>query len=85
MSLGMRGHAGRQTNQIGRPTPILSIGATGRLDWTFLRPSGFAVNTIALFAPRFRGHGAVRWPDAAAARSLIDERDMAAVAGRALA
>jgi uncharacterized protein YbjT (DUF2867 family) len=53
------------------------------LEWTFLRPSGFATNTL-LWAPQIRSGGLVRWPYAAARRSLIHEGDIAAVAARAL-
>jgi uncharacterized protein YbjT (DUF2867 family) len=53
------------------------------LEWTMLRPSGFATNTL-LWAPQIRADGVVRWPYGAAARSLIHERDIAAVAVRAL-
>jgi uncharacterized protein YbjT (DUF2867 family) len=53
------------------------------LNWTFLRPSGFATNTL-LWAGQIRGDGVVRWPYGAAARSLIHESDIAAVAVRAL-
>ncbi len=53
------------------------------LEWTMLRPSGFATNTL-LWAPQIRADGVVRWPYGAAARSLIHERDIAAVAIRAL-
>jgi uncharacterized protein YbjT (DUF2867 family) len=52
------------------------------LEWTFLRPSGFAANT-RLWADQIR-KGVVRWPYGAAARSLIHESDIAAVAVRAL-
>ena len=51
--------------------------------WTFLRPTGFASNTL-LWADQIRSGDVVRWPFGAAARSLIDERDIAAVAVRAL-
>lgn len=51
--------------------------------WTFLRPTGFATNTL-MWADQVRGQGVVRWPYGAAARSLIHERDIAAVAVRAL-
>ena len=51
--------------------------------WTFLRPTGFAANTL-MWADQIRGHDAVRWPYGAAARSLIHERDIAAVAVAAL-
>ncbi len=50
--------------------------------WTFLRPTGFAVNTL-MWADQIR-HGVVRWPYGAAGRSLVHEHDLAAVAVRAL-
>lgn len=53
------------------------------LEWTLLRPSGFAVNTL-IWAEQIRADGVVRWPYGAARRSLIHERDIAAVAARAL-
>ena len=52
------------------------------LEWTFLRPTGFAKNTLE-WANQIR-LGVVRGPYGEAARSLIDERDIAAVAVRAL-
>ena len=58
------------------------ISSSG-LEWTFLRPPGFAANTLG-WAQQIREHGVVRWPYAAAARSLIHERDIAAVAARVL-
>jgi uncharacterized protein YbjT (DUF2867 family) len=51
--------------------------------WTFLRPTGFAANTL-MWAPQIRESDVVRWPYGDAARSLIHERDIAAVAARAL-
>jgi uncharacterized protein YbjT (DUF2867 family) len=51
--------------------------------WTFLRPTGFAANTL-MWADQIRSGDVVRWPFGAAARALIDERDIAAVAVRAL-
>ena len=51
--------------------------------WTFLRPTGFAANTL-MWADQIRGQGVVRWPYGAATRSLIHEHDLAAVAVRAL-
>lgn len=51
--------------------------------WTFLRPTGFAKNTL-MWADQIRAEGVVRWPYAAAARSLIHEADIAAVAVHAL-
>jgi uncharacterized protein YbjT (DUF2867 family) len=51
--------------------------------WTFLRPTGFAANTL-MWADQIRNTGVVRWPYGAAARSLIHERDIAAVGVAAL-
>jgi uncharacterized protein YbjT (DUF2867 family) len=51
---------------------------TGK-DWTFLRPGGFAVNTQG-WANDFRTGTTVRVPSPEAGRSLIHERDIAAVA-----
>jgi uncharacterized protein YbjT (DUF2867 family) len=48
-------------------------------EFTFLRPTGFAKNTL-MWASQIRAGEVVRWPYGAAARSLIDERDIAAVA-----
>lgn len=59
-----------------------AVAATAE-QWTFIRPGGFATNTLA-WAPMIRADGAVRWPYGAAARSLIHERDIADVAVRAL-
>jgi uncharacterized protein YbjT (DUF2867 family) len=53
------------------------------LEWTFLRAGGFAANTLG-WADQIRTDGVVRWPYGGAARSLIHERDIAAVAARAL-
>jgi uncharacterized protein YbjT (DUF2867 family) len=52
------------------------------LDWTFLRAGGFATNTLG-WVDQVRA-GVVHWPYGAAARSLIHERDIAAVAALAL-
>ncbi len=52
-------------------------------DWTFLRPSGFAKNTL-IWAPQIKSGDVVRWPYGQAARSLIHEADIAAVATAAL-
>src|SRR5215469_5906775 len=59
-----------------------AIEASGA-SWTFLRPTGFAANTL-MWADQIRSGDVVRWPFGAAARALIDERDIAAVAVRAL-
>ena len=52
-------------------------------DWTFLRSSGLATNTLG-WAPQIRADGVVRWVHADAARSLVHERDLAAVGVQAL-
>ncbi|MBF8191183.1 NmrA family NAD(P)-binding protein [Nonomuraea sp. K274] len=51
--------------------------------WTFLRAGGFAANTLG-WAGQIRDTGVVRAPYAGAARSLIHEADIAAVAASAL-
>lgn len=53
------------------------------LEWTFLRSSGMATNTLG-WAQQIRAEGVVRWPYGAAARSLIHEGDIASVAVRVL-
>jgi uncharacterized protein YbjT (DUF2867 family) len=58
------------------------IEASG-LEWTHLRPTGFAKNTV-IWADQIRAGDIVRWPYPDAARSLIHERDIAAVAVQAL-
>ena len=78
--------------QGGRPNPVLAlrteierlIETSGR-QWTFLRPGMFATNALHWWAPRIRaGSDVVRWPYAAAPTAPIHERDIAAVAVRAL-
>ena len=58
------------------------IEASG-LEWTALRPTGFASNALG-WAEEIRTTGVVRAPMAALARPLIHEADTAAVAVRAL-
>ncbi|WP_030670626.1 NAD(P)H-binding protein [Streptomyces sp. NRRL B-1347] len=58
------------------------VEASG-LEWTALRPTGFAGNTLG-WAQEVRATGAVRAPLAGLARPLIHEADMAAVAVQAL-
>jgi uncharacterized protein YbjT (DUF2867 family) len=53
------------------------------LEWMFLRPTGFAANTL-MWADQIRDSGVVRFPYGEAKRSLIHERDIAEVAVRAL-
>jgi uncharacterized protein YbjT (DUF2867 family) len=53
------------------------------MEWTFLRPSGFAANTL-MWADQIRAGDVVRWFHGAATRSLIHEHDIGAVAVRVL-
>jgi uncharacterized protein YbjT (DUF2867 family) len=57
---------------------------TSGLQWTFLRPGMFASNALRWWAPQIRAKNVVRWPHLAAPTAPIDERDIAAVAVRAL-
>ena len=50
----------------------------------FLRPGMFAGNALGWWAPQIRAGDIVRWPHLAAPTAPIDERDIAAVAVRAL-
>jgi uncharacterized protein YbjT (DUF2867 family) len=60
------------------------IESSGR-QWTFLRPGMFAANALSWWAPQIRAGGdVVRWPHVAAPTAPIHERDIAAVAVRAL-
>ena len=54
------------------------------LRWTFLRPGPFALNCRHWWAPQIRNADVVRWCYADAATAPIHERDIAAVAVRAL-
>ena len=57
---------------------------TSGLQWTFLRPGMFAANAKAWWGPQIRAGNVVRWPYLAVPTAPIDERDIAAVAVRAL-
>ena len=52
--------------------------------WTFIRPGIFAINAVDWWGPRIRAGEVVRWPYAEVATAPIHERDIAAVAVRAL-
>jgi uncharacterized protein YbjT (DUF2867 family) len=54
------------------------------VEWTILRPGMFASNTIGWWAGAARQGDVVRWPYGSAETAPIDERDIAAVAVRAL-
>jgi uncharacterized protein YbjT (DUF2867 family) len=59
------------------------IAAAG-LESTIIRPGMFASNARLWWAPAIRAGDVVRWPYGAAETAPIDERDIAAVAARAL-
>jgi uncharacterized protein YbjT (DUF2867 family) len=59
------------------------IAAAG-LESTLIRPGMFASNALFWWAPAIRADGVVRWPYGAAETAPVDERDVAAVAARAL-
>jgi uncharacterized protein YbjT (DUF2867 family) len=67
-----------QTEQIER------MIETSRLDWTFLRPGMLASNSRYWWAGQIRAGDIVRWPYLSVPTAPIDERDIAAVAVRAL-
>ena len=58
--------------------------AAAALDVVVLRPGMFASNALHWWAPQIRSGDVVRWPYGAAETAPVDERDIAAVATRAL-
>ncbi|GAA2778134.1 SDR family oxidoreductase [Nonomuraea dietziae] len=74
---------GRDTAQNGVWGEIEELVRRSGVEWTFLRAGGFATNTLG-WADDIRTGGVVRAPYAGAARSLIHEADIAAVAFKAL-
>lgn len=74
-----------------QPNPVRTLFAqierlieTSGLQWTFLRPGMFAANALRWWVPQIRAGDVVRWPHASAPTAPIHERDIAAVAVRAL-
>ena len=59
------------------------IEASG-VEWTLLRPGMFAANARHWWAPQIRAGNLVRWPYLSAPTAPIHQRDIAAVAVRAL-
>src|SRR5262249_31147629 len=59
------------------------VEASGR-QWTILRPGPFAINCRNWWAPQIKSGDVVRWCHADAATAPVHERDVAAVAVRAL-
>ena len=75
----------QQPNPIRKATETIErlIEDSG-LEWTFLRPGMLASNALLWWAPQIREGNLVRWPYLSASTAPIDERDIAAVAVRAL-
>ncbi|MGA8598293.1 MAG: NAD(P)H-binding protein [Bryobacteraceae bacterium] len=84
-SSAVRDGVEQQTNPVGwlHAEVERSIQKSG-LEWTFLRPGGFATNALAWWAPQIQAGDVVRWPYGRAATSPIHERDIATVAVHAL-
>ena len=74
-----------------QPNPARNLGlqieriieASG-CQWTFLRPGMFAANARGWWGEQIRGGDILRWPYLSVPTAPIDERDIAAVAVRAL-
>jgi uncharacterized protein YbjT (DUF2867 family) len=74
-----------------QPNPLRDMMAqmeklieTSGLEWTFLRPGMMAVNALGWWALQIRSGDVVRWPYADVSTAPIHEKDIAAVAVRAL-
>src|SRR5215469_45901 len=74
-----------------QPNPVRLIAEeierrieSSRLEWTFLRPHMLASNALNWWEPEIRAGNVVRWPYLSVPTAPIDERDIAAVAVRAL-
>ncbi|WP_280407135.1 NAD(P)H-binding protein [Nocardia brasiliensis] len=83
-SAAVRDDIEEQDNPIGAvhaavERPVVASG----LEWTFLRPYGFATNTLE-WAAQIRAGDTVRGAYGAASMALLHEADIAAVAVRAL-
>lgn len=80
----VRDDVDEQDNPIGQAHKVIErpIQDSG-LEWTFLRPHGFATNTLE-WAPQVRAGNVVRGAYGAASMTLLHEADIAAVAVRAL-
>jgi uncharacterized protein YbjT (DUF2867 family) len=74
-----------QPNFVGRVhVEIERLIEKSGLEWTFLRPRAFSANSLWWWAPQIRSGDVVRWPYGRAVSAPIHERDIAAVAVRAL-
>ena len=86
-SASVRDDVAVQPDPIGERHKVIedAVEASG-LEWTFLRPGEFASNALFQLAPQIRasGDGIVRGPYGRSHMAPIHERDIAAVAVRAL-
>lgn len=83
-SAAVRDDLDEQDHPIGRAHALIEQPITeSALEWTFLRPGGFATNTVE-WAPQIRAGDVVRGAYGAASMALLHEADIAAVAVRAL-
>jgi uncharacterized protein YbjT (DUF2867 family) len=84
-SEGVKDGAEEQTDPInGFHAEIERLIGRSGLEWTFLRAAGLAANALGWAEEVRSGGDVVREPHGAAARSPVHERDIAAVAVRAL-
>jgi uncharacterized protein YbjT (DUF2867 family) len=75
----------QQPNSLrGLHAEVERLLAGSAVDAVILRPGIFASNALYWWAPQIRSGDVVRWPYGAAETAPIDERDIAAVATRAL-
>ena len=76
----------QQPNELRKvPEQIERLIEASPLEWTFLRPGMFSANCLWWWAPQIRaGADVIRWPYLDVPTAPIDERDIAAIAVRAL-
>jgi uncharacterized protein YbjT (DUF2867 family) len=68
----------------GNHAGVEQLLESSSLEWTILRPGPFAINCRNWWAPQIRTGNVVRWFHGGAATAPVHERDIAAVAVRAL-
>jgi uncharacterized protein YbjT (DUF2867 family) len=75
----------QQPNSLrGLHVEVEQLLAAANVDTVVLRPGMFSSNAVYWWAPQIRRGDVVRWPYGAAETAPVDERDIAAVAVRAL-
>lgn len=76
-------HAEPDGSILGSHAHLEAVITSSGADYTFLRASGFAANTLG-WAEQIRRSDVLRWFHPAASRALVHEADLAAVGVRAL-